>query len=95
MLQRASVLRPEVVFLVIPSYVLLILIFFSLGQDQRGARTAAIDIGLTSWVWTARAVRAQVISLRNCDQVNLFRLSGHSLFRIMFCEILPYTRCTS
>jgi peptide/nickel transport system permease protein len=77
-------------FIVIPSFVLLILISFSLGQDQRGALTVAIVIGLTSWVWTARAVRAQVISLRNRDHVNLSRLSGHSLFRIMLRDILPY-----
>ena len=47
-------------------------------------------IGFTSWVWTARAVRAQVISLRNRDHVNLSRLSGHSLARIILRDILPY-----
>jgi peptide/nickel transport system permease protein len=77
-------------FIVIPSFVLLILITFSIGQDMRGAFTIAIVIGFTSWVWTARAVRAQVISLRNRDHVNLSRLSGHSLFRIILRDILPY-----
>lgn len=77
-------------FLVIPSIVLLILISFSIGQERRGAVTIAIVIGFTSWVWTARAVRAQVISLRNRDHVNLSRLSGHSLFRIILRDILPY-----
>lgn len=50
-------------FIVIPPFVLLILISFSIGQDKRGASTVAMVIGLTSWVWTARAVRAQVFSL--------------------------------
>ena len=77
-------------FIVIPSFILLILITFSLGQDQRGAVTIAIVIGLTSWVWTARAVRSQVISLRNRDHVNLSRLSGHSMTRIILRDILPY-----
>lgn len=77
-------------FIVIPSFVLLILISFSLGQDRRGAFTVAAVIGFTSWVWTARAVRAQVISLRNRDHVNLSRLSGHSLARIILRDILPY-----
>ena len=45
--------------------------------------------GFTSWVWTARAVRAQVISLRNRDHVNLSKLSGHSSFHILR-DILPY-----
>jgi peptide/nickel transport system permease protein len=78
------------IFTVIPSFVLLILISYSIGQDQRGALTIAVVIGFTSWVWTARAVRAQVISLRNRDHVNLSRLSGHPLPRIIFTDILPY-----
>jgi peptide/nickel transport system permease protein len=77
-------------FIVIPSFVLLILISFSIGQDRRGAFTVAAVIGFTSWVWTARAVRAQVISLRNRDHVNLSKLSGHSLVRIIARDILPY-----
>ncbi|MCE5342791.1 MAG: ABC transporter permease [Eubacteriales bacterium] len=78
------------IFTVIPSFVLLILISYSISQDQRGANTIAIVIGFTSWVWTARSVRSQVISLRNRDHVNLSRLSGHSLMRIILTDILPY-----
>lgn len=77
-------------FTVIPSFVLLILISFSIGQDQRGAFTIAVVIGFTSWVWTARAVRAQVFSLRNRDHVNLSKLSGHSVAHIIIRDILPY-----
>ncbi|MGB4661555.1 MAG: ABC transporter permease [Mobilitalea sp.] len=78
------------IFTVIPSFVLLILISYSIGQDQRGASTVAIVIGMTSWVWTTRSVRSQVISLRNRDHVNLSKLSGHSLVRIISTDILPY-----
>jgi peptide/nickel transport system permease protein len=77
-------------FTVIPSFVLLILISFSIGQDQRGAFTIAVVIGFTSWVWTARAVRSQVVSLRNRDHVNLSKLSGHSIVYIILNDILPY-----
>ena len=77
-------------FTVIPPVVLLILISFSIGQDKRGAFTIAVVIGLTSWYWTTRAVRAQVISLRNRDHVNLSKLSGHSVFHIILNDILPY-----
>ena len=77
-------------FTVIPSFVLLILISFSIGQEKRGAFTIAVVIGITSWVWTARAVRAQVASLRNCDHVNLSKLSGHSIVHIILTDILPY-----
>jgi len=77
-------------FTVIPTFVLLILISFSIGQEHRGAFTIAVVIGLTSWVWTARAVRAQVFSLRNRDHVNLSKLSGHSIVHIIVADILPY-----
>lgn len=77
-------------FTVIPTFVLLILISFSIGQDKRGAITIAMVIGFTSWVWTARAVRSQVLSLRNRDHVNLSKLSGHSVPRIILVDILPY-----
>ncbi len=78
------------IFTVIPSIVLLILIAYSINQDQRGAVTVAMVIGFTSWVWTARSVRSQVISLRNRDHVNLSKLSGHSIPRIILSDILPY-----
>ncbi|NJN94279.1 MAG: ABC transporter permease [Anaerolineales bacterium] len=78
------------IFTVIPSFVLLILISFSIGQEHRGAFVIAVVIGFTSWVWTARAVRAQVISLRNRDHVNLSKLSGHSIAHIITRDILPY-----
>ena len=77
-------------FTVIPTFVLLILISFSIGQDQRGAFTIAVVIGLTGWFWTTRAVRAQVVSLRNRDHVNLSKLSGHSIAHIIIADILPY-----
>jgi peptide/nickel transport system permease protein len=77
-------------FTVIPTFVLLILISFSIGQEQRGAYTIAVVIGLTAWNWTARAVRAQVISLRDRDHVNLSKLSGHSVAHIIFSDIFPY-----
>jgi len=77
-------------FTVIPTFVLLILISFSIGQDNRGPVVIAVVIGFTSWVWTTRAVRSQVFSLRNRDHVNLSKLSGHPIPRIIFADILPY-----
>ena len=77
-------------FTVIPSFVILILISYSVGQGARGVGLVSIIIGLTSWTWTTRSVRSQVISLRNRDHVNLSKLSGHSMMRIIFTDILPY-----
>ena len=75
---------------VIPNIVLLILISYSISQLERGPVTVAIVIGVTGWAWTARSVRAQVMSLRNRDHVNLSKLSGHSMPKIIVRDILPY-----
>ena len=77
-------------FTVVPSFILLVLISFSVGESARGVMLTASIIGLTSWPWTTRSVRSQVISLRNRDHVNLSKLSGHSLPRIILTDILPY-----
>lgn len=77
-------------FTVIPSFIILILISYSIGTSKRGVAMVAVIIGITSWTWTTRSVRSQVISLRNRDHVNLSKLSGHSMTRIMATDILPY-----
>ena len=77
-------------FTVIPSFIILVLISYSVGSGARGVGLVAIIIGFTSWTWTTRSVRSQVISLRNRDHVNLSKLSGHSMLRIVFTDILPY-----
>jgi ABC-type dipeptide/oligopeptide/nickel transport system permease subunit len=77
-------------FTVIPSFVLLVLISYSVGTGARGINLVAVIIGITSWPWTTRSVRSQVISLRNRDHVNLSKLSGHSMMNIIFTDILPY-----
>ncbi|ANA81272.1 ABC transporter permease [Paenibacillus glucanolyticus] len=76
------------IFIVIPSFVILILISVSI--DSRSSFVTAVIIGITSWPWTARAVRAQTSSLRNRDHVNIAKISGYSTPRIILSEILPY-----
>jgi peptide/nickel transport system permease protein len=76
------------IFIVIPSFVILILVSVSL--SSRNFITVAFVIGITSWPWTARSVRAQTTSLRNRDHVSLSKLSGHSLPRIIIRDVLPY-----
>jgi peptide/nickel transport system permease protein len=76
------------IFIVIPSFVILVLI--SVSVSSRNFITTAFVIGITAWPWTARSVRAQTTSLRNRDHVNLSKLSGHSMPRIIVRDILPY-----
>lgn len=74
--------------LVIPSLVILILISSSI--EQRSLTLVALIIGLTTWTWTARAVRAQASSLRVRDHVSLARLNGEGTLEIIVKQILPY-----
>jgi peptide/nickel transport system permease protein len=75
------------VVLVIPTFALLLVIAAYL--QVRSVSTEAIFIGLTSWPWAARAIRAQTLSLTSRDFVSLARLSGRSSWKIMFTEIAP------
>ena len=77
-------------FTVIPGFVLLILISNAIGGSSRGVTLISIIMGITSWPWTARSVRSQVLSLRNRDHVNMSKISGHSAAQIMVQDILPF-----
>jgi peptide/nickel transport system permease protein len=76
------------IFLVIPSFIILVLVSVSI--SSRSYLTTALVIGFTSWPWTARAVRAQTTSLRNRDHVNIAKMSGYGVPKIILLEILPY-----
>jgi len=75
------------IVLVIPTMAVLLIIAAYL--QVRTIYTECIFIGLTSWPWTARAVRAQTFSLRNRDFVDLAKLSGMKSLKIIFTEIAP------
>lgn len=76
-------------FIVIPGTIILILISIAIGQFRETWITGVI-IGLISWPWTARAVRAQTTSLRYRDHVNMARITGYSTAHIIRTEIMPY-----
>jgi peptide/nickel transport system permease protein len=75
------------VVLVIPTLAVLLIIATYL--RVRGVVPEAIFIGLFSWPWVARAIRAQTFSLRSRDFVDLARLSGAGGGKIVFTEIAP------
>ncbi|MFG3436507.1 ABC transporter permease [Nonomuraea sp. NPDC047897] len=75
------------VVLVIPTLAVLLIVNAYLGI--RSVAVQALFIGLTSWPWAARAIRAQTFSLRGRDFVDLARLSGLSTPRIIAREIAP------
>ena len=64
------------VVLVIPTLAILIIVAAYL--NVHSYVTEAVLIGLTSWPWAARAVRAQTFTLKTRDFVDIARLSGRS-----------------
>jgi peptide/nickel transport system permease protein len=75
------------VVLVIPTLAILIIVAAYL--NVHSYTTEAILIGLTSWPWAARAVRAQTFSLKTREFVDVARLSGRTTRQIIVREIAP------
>jgi peptide/nickel transport system permease protein len=75
------------VVLVIPTLAVLIIVaaYMSVGS----LISEAILIGVTSWPWAARAIRAQTFSLASRDFVSLARMSGQRSWKIILKEIAP------
>jgi peptide/nickel transport system permease protein len=76
------------VVITIPSIVILILL--SIAINSRSIEVMGLIIGITSWPWTARAVRAQASSLRTREHVEIARLSGAGTLSLIFWEIIPF-----
>jgi peptide/nickel transport system permease protein len=75
------------VVLVIPTLAILIIVAAYL--EVHSYATEAVLIGLTSWPWAARAVRAQTFSLKTREFVDVARLSGRNTRQIITTEIGP------
>src|SRR3954464_15541140 len=75
------------VILVIPAVPLMIIITSTLNDVSD--TLIAVIIGLTSWSWNARVLRAQTLSLRRRDFVEASQASGERTWRIIGFELLP------
>jgi peptide/nickel transport system permease protein len=75
------------VVLVLP--VLAVLMIIAAYLQVRDVQAQAVIIGLFHWPWVARAVRSQTLSLRSREFVDLAKLSGMPVRRIIFREIAP------
>jgi peptide/nickel transport system permease protein len=75
------------IVLVIPT--LAVLLIAAAYLEVRGILVEAVFIGLTSWPWAARAIRAQTFSLTSREFVDLAKLSGLKGRTIILKEIAP------
>ncbi|MGH8889675.1 MAG: ABC transporter permease [Acidothermaceae bacterium] len=75
------------VFLVIPGILLIIIITVTIPKVDN--TVIAVVIGVTSWPWGARVLRAQTLSMRRRDYVEASRATGETGWRIIVFEIMP------
>lgn len=76
------------VLITIPPIVVLVLL--SIALHTRSTLTMGLIIGVTSWPWTARAIRAQASSIKAREHIAIARLSGEGPWGMILWEILPY-----
>ncbi len=72
--------------LAIPSLVFALAIMAILGP---GLLSLVIALGLTSWSYSCRIARAQVLSLKSQGYIQAARILGYGDLRIMFTQVLP------
>lgn len=72
--------------LVIPSLPILLVVAFYTRLDLV---SMCLTLAALSWPWSARVLRAQVLTLKERTFVDLAKVSGENHFEIMFAEILP------
>jgi peptide/nickel transport system permease protein len=80
--------RISLTFLVWPSIPLIALIVFSWGGFQ-AQLAVTLGVSFTLWPTTARAIRAEVMSLKTRPFIEAAKVSGTTSRRIIFKHILP------
>ena len=73
--------------IVIPSYP--ILVALAMVTTKLNIPSMALILALFSWPFSARTIRAQVMSMKQRPYVELAKVSGQSGFAIIFTELVP------
>jgi len=75
------------VVLVLPSILIMMLVAAYL--RERNPFYVSIIIGITGWPWVARAMRAQIMSLKSREFMYMSRMAGLRDMRIIIEDLLP------
>lgn len=68
---------------------LLLVMALAAAFDRTTVSTILWTLGLTSWLGTARVVRAKTLSVRNLDYIGAARALGQPVPRILVAHVLP------
>lgn len=77
------------IVLSVPSWLVAVLILSLTPPENRSPEIIGLILGVFSWPWFARAVRAQIFSLREREFIALSRMAGYGDFRLAIEELLP------
>ncbi|MDP8961185.1 MAG: ABC transporter permease [Actinomycetota bacterium] len=81
-----ALMRATELFQVIPRFFLAVVVVALFGP---GLVNLIVLLGLTSWPWTARVVRAEVLSLKQRDFVAAARSLGAGELRVLLRHLVP------
>lgn len=79
-------MRSTEIVQVVPRFFLAVVVVALFGP---GVTNLILVLGLTSWTWTARVVRAETLSLRRREFVDAARASGGSAAYILWRHVAP------
>jgi peptide/nickel transport system permease protein len=74
--------------LTLPPLLVLILVAISV-QGGLSVSQMALVVASLSWLWPARTIRSQVLTIKERAYIQVARLSGAGSMKIIFTEILP------
>ncbi len=78
------------VFITIPSLAVLVVVASTLkGGSGLSVNAMGFIVASLSWMWPTRVIRAQVLSMRESNYVEVARLNGMGDFEIIFRELMP------
>jgi peptide/nickel transport system permease protein len=77
------------IYMTIPAFLILVLVATALKGVTLGITTMGLIVALISWPGPARAIRAQVLSMRERPFVMMAKLSGMNSVEIIMKELVP------
>jgi peptide/nickel transport system permease protein len=77
------------VYMTIPSFLILIMVATTFKNVNMGVTEMGLIVAIVSWAGSARAIRAQVLTMRERPFVMMAKLSGMGSLEIVLKELVP------
>jgi peptide/nickel transport system permease protein len=77
------------IWMTIPAFLILIMVAISLGNVDLGVTEMGLIVAIVSWAGPARAIRSQVLTMRERPFVMMAKLGGMGSVEIVMKELVP------